>query len=225
MSSKKMEISQRLMLLFLGLYISMQWILTQQQVNLALKGIATQSSTYYINNASHAIDGNKTSNLTSHSCTHTNLDYNPWWRVDLLAVYDINKVIVTNRGDCCAGRINGAEIHIGNSLINNGNNNSRCAIISSIPAGASANYTCNMQGRYVNIILPGVTQYLTLCEVEVYAPVTKKKFFQLKINSSEDLGNPIMRDKVLQKIKAAIDPSSEFQVSWRKKPELETDMK
>ncbi|XP_047672628.1 uncharacterized protein LOC113640476 [Tachysurus fulvidraco] len=207
-----MENSQRLMFLFLGLYIfSMQWLQTHQQVDLALRGIATQSSTYYIYNASRAIDGKKTSNLTSRSCTHTYHDYNPWWRVDLLAVYDINKVIVTNRGDCCPERINGAEIHIGNSLINNGNNNPRCAIISSIPAGASANYTCNMQGRYVNIILPGVTQYLTLCEVEVYGvqsytlnlfqtPDTKKKFFQLKFNSSEDLSNPIMRDKVLQKV-------------------------
>ncbi|KAL0166467.1 hypothetical protein M9458_038311, partial [Cirrhinus mrigala] len=30
---------------------------------------------------------------------------------------------ITNRGDCCPERINGAQIRIGNSLENNGNNN------------------------------------------------------------------------------------------------------
>ncbi|KAK3505650.1 hypothetical protein QTP70_020824 [Hemibagrus guttatus] len=44
----------------------------------------------------------------------------------------------------------------------------RCVIIPSMPAGASVNYTCNMRGRYVNVIIPNVNQYLTLCEVEVY---------------------------------------------------------
>ncbi|XP_047672627.1 fucolectin-6-like [Tachysurus fulvidraco] len=101
-----------------------------------------------------------------------------------------------------------------------------CVVISSIPAGASVSYTCNMQGRYVNVIIPGPSHILTLCEVEVYGvqvPVTKKAFLRLKFNSSQDLSNPIMRDKVLQKIKFAIAPSSEFQVSWRKKPEVETE--
>ncbi|XP_058240219.1 fucolectin-like [Hemibagrus wyckioides] len=164
-----MEKSQRLMLLFLGIYIFlMQWILTHQQVNVALGGIATQSSVHASCTGSFAIDGNRESNAIFYPCAHTNADYNPWWRVDLLAVYDISNVIITNRGDCCSERINGAEIHIGNSLINNGNNNSRCAIILSIAAGAYASYNCNMRGRYVNIIIPNVTQYLTLCEVEVY---------------------------------------------------------
>ncbi|XP_058240528.1 fucolectin-3-like [Hemibagrus wyckioides] len=95
--------------------------------NVAPRGIATQSSLMFNNfYASFAIDGNRASNMGSYSCTHTNIQNNPWWRVDLLAVYDITKVIVTNRGDCCLERINGAvEIHIGNSLINNGNNDPR----------------------------------------------------------------------------------------------------
>ncbi|KAK3523123.1 hypothetical protein QTP86_017284 [Hemibagrus guttatus] len=141
-------------------------------------------------------------------------------------MYDISNVIITNRGDCCPKRINGAEIHIGNSLINNGNNNPRCVVIPSIPAGASANYTCNMRGRHVNIIIPNVIQHLTLCEVEVYGvavPVTKRAYLRLKFNSMEDLSNPTMREKVLQKIKSANVQSSVFQFSWTKEPELETD--
>ncbi|KAK2865728.1 hypothetical protein Q7C36_001784, partial [Tachysurus vachellii] len=201
--SRKMENSQKPMLFILGVCIfSLQWKLTHQQVNVALGGIATQSSTYLQRYASFAIDGNRATNVNSHSCTTTNAEYNPWWRVDLLAVYDISNVIITNRGDCCTDRLNGGEIHIGNSLINNGNNNFRCVVILSIPAGASENYTCNMRGRYVNIILPYVTQYLTLCEVEVYGvavPVIKRAFLRVKFNSTEDLNNPTTRDNVLQK--------------------------
>ncbi|XP_060744449.1 uncharacterized protein LOC132858221 [Tachysurus vachellii] len=226
MSSKNVENSQRSMLLFLGMYIFLvQWILTHQQVNVALGGIATQSSTYLQRYASFAIDGNRATNVNSHSCTTTNAEYNPWWRVDLLAVYDISNVIITNRGDCCTDRLNGGEIHIGNSLINNGNNNFRCVVILSIPAGASENYTCNMRGRYVNIILPYVTQYLTLCEVEVYGvavPVIKRAFLRVKFNSTEDLNNPTTRDNVLQKIKFDNVQKSAFQVRWTKEPELET---
>ncbi|KAM9450171.1 fucolectin-like [Clarias gariepinus] len=179
--------------------LSLQWMLTRQEVNVALGGIATQSS-IYLNYfpANLAIDGNIESNLGFYSCACTNKEFNPWWRVDLLALHDISHVIVTNRGDACAERINGAEIYIGNSLVNNGNNNPRCVVISSIPAGASATYTCNLKGRYVNIVIPNIIQFLTLCEVEVYGvpvPVIKKIFLQLKFKTSEDLINPTIRDK------------------------------
>ncbi|KAG7314088.1 hypothetical protein KOW79_022584 [Hemibagrus wyckioides] len=98
----------------------------------------------------------------------------------------------------------------------------RCVVIPSMPAGASVNYTCNMRGRYVNVIIPSVIQYLTLCEVEVYGvpvPVFKKAFLRIKFNSKEDLSNHIMRDNVLQKIKSANIQSSIFQVRWTKEPE------
>ncbi|XP_046698553.1 fucolectin-1-like [Silurus meridionalis] len=137
--------------------------------------------------------------MGSGSCTHTSTQNNPWWRVDLLVVYDISNIIITNRGDCCAERINGAEIHIGNSLLNNGNNNP------SMPAGASVNYTCNMIGRYVNVIIPYVSKVLSLCEVEVYGvqvPVIRRAFLRVKLNSSEDLINPTIKDKVLQEVRA-----------------------
>ncbi|XP_053490801.1 fucolectin-like [Ictalurus furcatus] len=225
MLNKKMENSQRPMLLFLGICMfSLQWMPTHLEVNVALGGIAIQSSPS-IYPAYLAIDGSRASNMMSFSCTHTNNEYNPWWRLDLLAVYDISKVVITNRGDCCSQRINGAEIHIGNSLINNGNNNPRCVIISSIPAGASANYACKMRGRYVNIIIPNIIQVLTLCEVEVYgAPVhSKRAFVRLKFNSSEDLMNPTVRDKVLQKMISANVQPSVLQIRWTKEPEVETE--
>ncbi|XP_047672625.1 fucolectin-like [Tachysurus fulvidraco] len=197
--------------------------MTKKNANLALGGIATQSSTYASNNAYYAIDNNKETNANIHPCTHTTFEPNPWWKVDLLVVYKISNVIITNRGDCCPERINGAEIHIGSSLINNSNNNPSCAVIASIPAGASVTYTCNMQGRYVNIFIPIAGQVLAICEVEVYGvavPVSKKAFLKLKFNSNEDLSNPTVRDTILQKIKSANVPV--VNVRWTKEPQLET---
>nr|XP_013770945.1 PREDICTED: uncharacterized protein LOC102198959 [Pundamilia nyererei] len=141
--------------------------------NVALKGEATQSSTLSFATASKAIDGRRNSFYSNGFCSHTAEDEtDPWWRVDLQRSFTITAVKVTNRGDCCAERLDGAEIRIGNSLENNGNNNPRCASISHINAGKTYTYRCDggsMEGRFVNVFLPGQKKTLTLCEVEVYA--------------------------------------------------------
>ncbi|XP_075948302.1 fucolectin-1-like [Anarhichas minor] len=141
--------------------------------NVALKGDATQSSTLPFAAAARAIDGRRNSFYSSGFCSHTAEDEaNPWWRVDLRRTHVVISVKVTNRGDCCAERLDGAEIRIGNSLENNGNNNPRCASISHIRAGKTNTYRCDggrMDGRFVNVIIPGERKTLTLCEVEVYA--------------------------------------------------------
>uniref|UniRef100_A0A4W5RCW7 Fucolectin tachylectin-4 pentraxin-1 domain-containing protein n=1 Tax=Hucho hucho TaxID=62062 RepID=A0A4W5RCW7_9TELE len=136
--------------------------------NVALKGVATQSSVYSVYEASNAIDGNRESDCYKGFCTHTAYDTNPWWRVDLMDVYRVTAVI-TNRGDCCHKRLDGAEIRIGNSLENNGINNPRCVVISLIQSGETKTVQCNeMQGRYIVVVIPGRSEYLSLCEVEVY---------------------------------------------------------
>ncbi|XP_065146093.1 uncharacterized protein [Paramisgurnus dabryanus] len=140
--------------------------------NVAFGGDAVQSSTLdQFGDANHAVDGNRESIYTRGSCSHTAGEYNPWWRVDLKRIYSINRVSITNRGDCCEERIIGAQIRIGNSLDNNGNNNELAAIIGFIPLGGTQTFTFNnIQGRYVNIFLPGngISKIITLCEVEVY---------------------------------------------------------
>ncbi|XP_054457954.1 uncharacterized protein LOC129093858 [Anoplopoma fimbria] len=140
--------------------------------NVALKGAAAQSSTLPSGEASKAIDGRRNSFYSNGFCSHTAEDEtNPWWRVDLGRTYVVTSIKVTNRGDCCAERLDGAEIRIGNSLENNGNNNPRCASISHIKAGKTNTYRCDggsMDGRFVNVIIPGEGKTLTLCEVEVY---------------------------------------------------------
>ncbi|XP_029307766.1 fucolectin-1-like [Cottoperca gobio] len=137
--------------------------------NLALQGKATQSSLHSTGIAYNAIDGNRASNWNQASCTHTSNNLNPWWRLDLRKTHRVFSVYITNTLDSVPTRLNGAEIRIGDSLENNGNNNPRCAVISSISGGFTQGFQCNgMDGRYVNIVIPGRTEYLILCEVEVY---------------------------------------------------------
>ncbi|XP_051949140.1 uncharacterized protein LOC127620084 [Xyrauchen texanus] len=139
--------------------------------NLALGTKAVQSSTYNeIGDAQNAIDGKSNSNYMLRSCTHTQIENDPWWRVDLLEVYIVTKVTITNRGDCCEERIEGAQIRIGNSLENNGNNNELASTVSSIPPGGTKTFKFKpIKGRYVNIFLSGGNKILTLCEVQVFA--------------------------------------------------------
>uniref|UniRef100_A0A8C1UPW2 Fucolectin tachylectin-4 pentraxin-1 domain-containing protein n=1 Tax=Cyprinus carpio TaxID=7962 RepID=A0A8C1UPW2_CYPCA len=137
--------------------------------NRAVGGATMQSSTSADWFAEKAIDGNRGLQQLYTGCSSTLNETNPWWRLDLRDVYRVSEVVITNRKECCAERINGAEIRIGNSLENNGTNNPICAVIPDIPAGESNNYSCyRLEGRYVIIHIPGDWKILTLCEVEVY---------------------------------------------------------
>ena len=69
--------------------------------NLALKGIASQSSIYGTNSAQRAIDGNAGGNLHMNSCTYTGFDNNPWWMVTFKKKILVDEVIIANRADCC----------------------------------------------------------------------------------------------------------------------------
>ncbi|XP_056608083.1 fucolectin-like [Triplophysa dalaica] len=133
--------------------------------NLALNGTVTQSSTHLTWLAQNAIDGKK---YGSEYCFATSYQSNPWWRLDLLDVYNISTVIITTHASYL-DQANGAEIRVGNSLENNGNNNPVCAVTSGLQAGRTITYSCRgMLGRYVNVIMPERTAHLSLCEVEVY---------------------------------------------------------
>ncbi|XP_052459355.1 fucolectin-like [Carassius gibelio] len=173
---KKMEELSYLFLL-LGVFF-IQGSSENLKENLALKGTAIQSSTYgwaaanatfSTWGATKAIDGMRYAPGLASSCSITGYELNPWWRLDLLDSYSIANVIVTNRADCCPEQTAEVEIRIGNSLENNGNNNPRCGVTSLAPAGSSVSFSCGgMEGRYVNMYIPNIHAYLTLCEVEVY---------------------------------------------------------
>ncbi|XP_073692604.1 uncharacterized protein [Garra rufa] len=198
--------------------------------NLATGRNVTQSSTHDIWSAENAIDFNPGFTKSWSACSSTNDESNPWWRVDLNYIYRVSRVVIRNRLDCCPERINGAEIRIGNSLENNGNNNPICAVISSIPAGVSSTHVCNnMEGRYVNLFIPGDSKFVTLCEVEVYGegPLLKKTFVKVKLQSSSSLSEPEMRVQLLSQLESALAQRgiSDVRLQWTQPPKQEVMQK
>uniref|UniRef100_I3JM02 Fucolectin tachylectin-4 pentraxin-1 domain-containing protein n=1 Tax=Oreochromis niloticus TaxID=8128 RepID=I3JM02_ORENI len=143
--------------------------------NVALKKQTVQSSTWYgpVYGPSKGVDGCRNGNLNSGCCTHNDEDLGPWWRVDLLAVYKVSAVTIINRQDGYIPRILGAQILIGNSLEQNGNQNPSCGMIKSLAGTPTYTFQCNeMEGRYIIVIIPGKKTYTTLCEVEVFASLS-----------------------------------------------------
>ncbi|XP_072000058.1 fucolectin-like isoform X1 [Engystomops pustulosus] len=149
--------------------------------NVALQGRATQSTNDgWLSTGQNAIDGNTDSEYLHGSCFSTTFALSPWWRLDLLKSYKISHITITKR-NCCAHFIDGAEILIGDSLANNGNNNPRCAVSST---GGAETYQCNgMKGRYVNVGLPGRWGYLTFCEVQVFVSQEESETIKTKNNA------------------------------------------
>ncbi|XP_074844034.1 uncharacterized protein LOC142009621 [Carettochelys insculpta] len=141
--------------------------------NLALGRPATQSSTYNHPTtgeavAQRAVDGNRDGKWVQGSCSHTNLERDAWWSVDLGSRQSVSAVIVKNREDCCGERLKGAQIHVGDSQVNHGKENPICGTITDTSPGSLSTICCHgLEGRYVTIVIPGREEYLTLCEVEV----------------------------------------------------------
>ena len=83
--------------------------------NVALNRPTEQSSTLgqYYGKSAHAVDGNSNNRIYGASCTRTNNEANPWWRVDLEQERNVFEVKVVNRGDCCGSYLTGFQVRIG----------------------------------------------------------------------------------------------------------------
>ena len=129
-----------------------------------------QSSTEADGVSTRAVDGNTNRYWGGGSCTHTQTQDNPWWRLDLEKTRSVISVKIWNRADsCCSDRLQGFEVWIGDNA-SSYSANLRCL------TGGTAPITdphqvyvyCIGTGRYLFIALPGNDRVLTLCEVEVY---------------------------------------------------------
>lgn len=79
--------------------------------NVALGGVAYQSSNPYGWGPELAIDGNTCGDFSCGSTTHTDLDSPAWWYVDLLSTYVLSEIDIWNRTDCCGSRLH--DFHVG----------------------------------------------------------------------------------------------------------------
>jgi hypothetical protein len=123
---------------------------------------AWQSSEGWSGRPSRAVDGNTNGRYSSASCTHTQNRGHPWWQVDLGRYYQVTKVAIWNRSDCCRSRLNNVVVKV---------DGRQCGRI-----GRASNYNsvnCNRAGRKV-MVQKTNRDYLTLCEVRVYGRVTKQ---------------------------------------------------
>uniref|UniRef100_A0A8W8NU85 Uncharacterized protein n=1 Tax=Magallana gigas TaxID=29159 RepID=A0A8W8NU85_MAGGI len=139
--------------------------------NIAEGKPAKQSSTQSDYNATYAVDGNRGTNHLVDKCTVTfNGDTNPWWRVDLQAVYSIKSVRILNRGIDKYGdvsdRLRDVTVTVG---LTGSDVNTPCGFFAG-PGTASQlvviDCPTSTQGRYVKI--SKTTEALTLCEVDVF---------------------------------------------------------
>ncbi|MFB9052751.1 T9SS type A sorting domain-containing protein [Formosa undariae] len=159
-----------------GTEIMMDLYLKQEEkVNLALDGVATQSSTNPTFNkpASLAIDGDINGNYGSGSVTVTDAELAPWWQVDLGADTAIGTIKIYNRTDgCCKARLNNFTV----SVINNSDVTSFSETFTTYPDPSIIVDAGGVQGQIIKIVLhnDGITNYgLTLAEVQVFAPDEK----------------------------------------------------
>ncbi|HEX5102989.1 MAG TPA: DUF1549 domain-containing protein, partial [Pirellulaceae bacterium] len=84
--------------------------------NIALKGTAKQSSTDFEGEAKRAIDGDTNGNYyEANSTTHTRIEADPWWEVDLGGDKRIERITLWNRtdgGDAIGSRLAGYKVAI-----------------------------------------------------------------------------------------------------------------
>ncbi|XP_016383700.1 fucolectin-like [Sinocyclocheilus rhinocerous] len=164
--------------------------------------------------------------MFSASCAATNVEARPWWRLDLQAAHRVSIVVVTYREDCCPNNRKDFEIHFGNSLQDEGNDNPSCAMISSDSAVNSITHSCSdREGRYIHVFSRGYIildfKALLVCEVEVYeTEYFRRSFMKIAFNSTANLTDPTVTDSVLKELKSALALRgiTNVTLSWSQNP-------
>lgn len=142
--------------------------------NIAQGKTAIQSSLASGGLPQRAVDGNRNGDyFAQSSVTHTAIEDNPWWQVDLAAVNYIDNITLFNRTDCCSDRLSnfwllvGPEDMQGRSLNELLADNRIYRRYVETLSNNSINLTVNTWGRFARIqkTQNGV---LSLAEVEVY---------------------------------------------------------
>ena len=145
-------------------------------VNLAVlpTASATQASVYgTVFEADLARDGNTDGDWRNGSVTHTELDVDAWWDLDLGSVRAVDHLLLWNRNDCCGDRLVPYNVFVSKepfvstdvSEVSNQLGVSKFTY-NEVPL-PTQRIDVNRAARYVRVQLSGVN-YLSLAEVEVY---------------------------------------------------------
>lgn len=137
--------------------------------NLAPGKSATQSSNY---NGNFTADKANDNDTNAGSKSITKFDTNAWWEIDLGAVYDITRIKVVNRKDCCQDRLSDFYVFVSNEPFGSKdlsatlNQSGVSDYFFSGPTGNNRKFDANRSGRYVRVQL-SATNYLQLTEVKI----------------------------------------------------------
>jgi hypothetical protein len=137
---------------------------SDSRVNLALNGVASQSSTNYEGIASRAIDGNTNGVWDAGSVTHTTVEAQPWWELDLGDSYAIDELVIWGRTD------DGYQDRLSNYdviLLDSGSNTVWSSYQAEYPNPSISLTPDGATGQVVRIQLRG-TNALSLAEVQVF---------------------------------------------------------
>ena len=136
-------------------------------VNVAQGKSASQSSIFNGRTADIAVNGITSGNGESF-VTHTQIDVNAWWKVDLGAGHAINDITIWNRTDCCIARLTTFTVYVSDSDIDPSNPtaNGASSYVQTSPPNPSVTIPVERRGRYVMVRLNG-SNFLSLAEVQV----------------------------------------------------------
>ncbi|KAI0238241.1 Ficolin-2 [Lamellibrachia satsuma] len=138
-------------------------------VNAARDMAADQSSSPPLGGAMRAVDGNTSATWWHHTCSYTDREQNPWWRVDLVWLYDVWHVGVTNFEQSVL-RDFAIWMSIDETTVPP-SDGTLCARYSGPPRNVGVSHvTCvqpPVRARYVSLLAHGNNMRLMLCEVQV----------------------------------------------------------
>jgi alpha-L-fucosidase 2 len=121
------------------------------------------------------VDGNTDGNFSNNSVTHTQVENQAWWQVDLERVQSIGTISVWNRTDCCADALTNFYVFVSDEPFTStdlvATQNQAGVSSYQVPGqgGTPTTVNANRTGRYVRVQLAGVER-LSLAEVQVFGP-------------------------------------------------------
>lgn len=124
-----------------------------------------QSSTAFGGRSSRAVDGNSDGVYANGSVTHTDLQDNPAWHVEITPGR-IDNIIIFNRTDCCGDRLRGANVwarRFSNDEWEHVTTLESVANVYNVNVG-----TFRLPYKEVAIVLDGRSRILSLAEVVVF---------------------------------------------------------
>lgn len=146
--------------------------------NLARGKPATQSSQFGLTGAAVAVDDKTDGNYVNGSVTHTLLDKNAWWDVDLGTSAAVASIVIWNRTDFGSERLQNYWVFVSDTPFGPSDTpatiKDRAGVSSSFqatsPCPSTRIKTEKSHGRYLRIQLAG-EGYLSLAEVQVFGVI------------------------------------------------------